>query len=558
MILRPYQKIAVDDASIALDKHKNTIVVAPTGAGKTIMLSALIGKRYKKGKKILVLQHRDELVSQNKTKFTRVNPKITTSVVDGTEKDWSGDAIFSMVQTLSRPNNLDNMCNFDMIVVDESHHAIAETYTRIIDRIKEANNSVEIVGFTATPNRGDKKGLRNIFNNCSHQIEITTLIREGFLVPPKTFVVDVGVREELENVRKTISDFDMGEVERIMNKRAINERIVEEWKEKAGNRKTVIFCSTVVHAQDVCDEYRRANVRAELLTGETPSDERKQILHDLEHGDIQVVVNVAVLTEGFDAPPVSCIVLTRPCSYKSTMVQMIGRGLRTIDPEEHPGIIKKDCIVLDFGTSVLTHGSLDETVDLEGSESRGTGSGPEKVCPQCESTVPLSSRECPLCGYEFGQQEKEVLEDFIMTEVDLMDRSPYRWVDLFDNGRCMSASGFNGFGMVAHLDDISIALVKRSNGKLRVVSVGTKEQAIASADDFLREIEDSDGAKKGKRWLNEGVTIKQKEALSRSGITIRAMDFSWNKYKAACWLNYLWNKKDIDNRVMSIGEKNAA
>jgi|TARA_R110000824_G_scaffold80731_1_gene203025 DNA repair protein RadD len=558
MILRPYQKIAVDDASIALDKHKNTIVVAPTGAGKTIMLSALIGKRYKKGKKILVLQHRDELVSQNKTKFTRVNPKITTSVVDGTEKDWSGDAIFSMVQTLSRPNNLDNMCNFDMIVVDESHHAIAETYTRIINRIKEANNSVEIVGFTATPNRGDKKGLRNIFNNCSHQIEITTLIREGFLVPPKTFVVDVGVRQELENVRKTISDFDMGEVERIMNKRAINERIVEEWKEKAGNRKTVIFCSTVVHAQDVCDEYRRANVRAELLTGETPSDERKQILHDLEHGDIQVVVNVAVLTEGFDAPPVSCIVLTRPCSYKSTMVQMIGRGLRTIDPEEHPGIIKKDCIVLDFGTSVLTHGSLDETVDLEGSEGRGTGAAPEKVCPQCESTVPLSSRECPLCGYEFGQQEKEVLEDFIMTEVDLMDRSPYRWVDLFDNGRCMSASGFNGFGMVAHLDDISIALVKRSNGKLRVVSVGTKEQAIASADDFLREIEDSDGAKKGKRWLNEGVTIKQKEALSRSGITIRAMDFSWNKYKAACWLNYLWNKKDIDNRVMSIGEKNAA
>jgi superfamily II DNA or RNA helicase len=170
MILRPYQKIAVDDASIALDKHKNTIVVAPTGAGKTIMLSALIGKRYKKGKKILVLQHRDELVSQNKTKFTRVNPKITTSVVDGTEKDWSGDAIFSMVQTLSRPNNLDNMCNFDMIVVDESHHAIAETYTRIINRIKEANNSVEIVGFTATPNRGDKKGLRNIFNNRNYYI----------------------------------------------------------------------------------------------------------------------------------------------------------------------------------------------------------------------------------------------------------------------------------------------------------------------------------------------------------------------------------------------------
>ena len=126
----------------------------------------------------------------------------------------------------------------------------------------------------------------------------------------------------------------MSEVERIMNKRAINKRIVEEWQDKAGQRKTVVFCSTIVHAQDVCDEFRRANIRAEIVTGDTPSQERMQILKDLERGDVQVVVNVAVLTEGFDAPPISCIVLTRPCSYKSTMVQMIGRGLRTIDQEE--------------------------------------------------------------------------------------------------------------------------------------------------------------------------------------------------------------------------------
>jgi len=94
MILRPYQEIAVDDASTALNKHKNTIVVAPTGAGKTIMLSALIGKRYKKGNKVLVIQHRDELVRQNAEKFSRVNPNISTSIVDGSEKDWSGQCYF--------------------------------------------------------------------------------------------------------------------------------------------------------------------------------------------------------------------------------------------------------------------------------------------------------------------------------------------------------------------------------------------------------------------------------------------------------------------------------
>jgi superfamily II DNA or RNA helicase len=137
-----------------------------------------------------------------------------------------------MVQTLSRENNLEQMPKVDLIVVDEAHHTIADTYQRIIKAAKKANEGVQIVGFTATPNRGDKKGLRDVFNNCSHQIEIGTLIREGFLVPPKFFVVDVGVRDELNNVRKTVTDFDMSEVEAIMNKRAINERIVEEWLHK--------------------------------------------------------------------------------------------------------------------------------------------------------------------------------------------------------------------------------------------------------------------------------------------------------------------------------------
>ena len=136
MILRPYQEVAISDAITALDTHKNTIVVAPTGAGKTIMLSALIGKRHKEGKRILVLQHRDELVAQNREKFLKVNPNISTSIVNGTIKKWDGDTIFSMVQTLSRENNLRHRPKFDMVVVDESHHAAADTYIKIINAVK--------------------------------------------------------------------------------------------------------------------------------------------------------------------------------------------------------------------------------------------------------------------------------------------------------------------------------------------------------------------------------------------------------------------------------------
>ena len=552
MLLRPYQEVAINDAADALDKHGNTLVVAPTGAGKTIMLSALVGKRRSVSKDVLILQHRDELVSQNSTKFQRVNPELSASYVNASQKDWGGDAVFAMVQTLSRHNNLEQMPRVDLIVVDEAHHTVADTYQRIINAAKKANEGVQVVGFTATPNRGDKKGLRDVFTNCSHQIEIATLIREGFLVPPKTFVVDVGVQDELRDVRKTASDFDMADVEKIMNRRAINKRVVEEWLDKAGDRKTIVFCSTIRHAEDVCEEFVKQGVIAHVVTGNTPSDEREEILHDLAHGETQVVVNVAVLTEGFDAPPVSCVVLTRPCSYKSTMVQMIGRGLRTVDQEEFPGVVKTDCIVMDFGTSVLTHGSLDDSVDLDGAGEATSGEAPEKVCPECDSIVPLGVRECPFCGHMFEGADSDPLDNFEMTEVDLMERSPFRWVDLFGNQACLAATGFNCFALIAEVDGTSMAVTKKTNGKVRLISVGSKRQVMAAADDYMRQHETGDSAKKTKRWLNDPVSDKQRSALSRQGVNVSPIDFSWTKYRAACMLNYTWNKQFVDNIVYNV------
>ena len=554
MILRPYQDVAVSDASKALDDRKNTIVVAPTGAGKTIMLSALIGKRYKKGNRVLVLQHRNELVEQNMMKFSKINPSMKTSIVNGTVKNWDGDAVFSMIQTLSRDNNLAKRPKFDMVVIDESHHVAADTYKKVINAVRDDNEYSEIVGFTATPNRGDGKALKGIFDNCSHQIELTTLIREGFLVPPRAFVIDVGVKDKLSEVRKLANEFDMEQVEAIMNRTIINQRVVQEWLDRAGDRKTVVFCSTINHANALLDEFLAEGINAEVVTSETPKKDRSQILHDLEHGDVQVVVNVAVLTEGFDAPPVSCIVLTRPCSYKSTMVQMIGRGLRIIDPELYPNTIKKDCLVLDFGTSIITHGALDEGVNLAGNENDGAeGVAPTKECSNCGWIVPQNSRVCPNCGHLFEAQDKSELHDFELTEFDLMQLSPFRWIDIFGNGNCMMATGFDGFGIVATIGENSIGLVKSQNGRLKAVAIGSKVQATSAADDFLREIESSKAANKSKRWLNDRATPKQMELLKKNNVEISFMDFSWTKYKAACWLNYLWNKDGIDKMVKEMG-----
>jgi len=550
MLLRPYQEAAVSDACKALDKHGNTIVVAPTGAGKTIMLSALIRERYKQGNRVLVLQHRDELVTQNMFKFQKFNNHLCPSVVNGNLKFWGGHVVFAMIQTISRDRNLRDRPKFDMVVVDESHHAAANTYLKVINAVKDDNPNAEIVGFTATPNRGDGKGLRSVFNNCSHYIEITTLIREGFLVAPRTYVIDCGVKDQLDKVTRRGNDFDMDEVEAIMNRKVINQKVVEEWLNHAEDRKTVVFCSTVTHAEDLLEEFLYEDINAGIVTGDTPKQERAKILHDLAYGDVQVVVNVAVLTEGFDAPPVSCVVLTRPCSQKGTMVQMIGRGLRTIDPEEFPDTVKTDCVVLDFGTSVLTHGSLEDQVNLD---DREKGEAPTKICVECESEIPMGAKVCPICGTEIvsESEEKEELVRFTMTEYDLMQMSPFRWIDLFGDGSLRMAMGFEGFVGVANTPELSIAFGKaKARGmQLRVLAVGGGTQATAAADDFLREIEDGGAAKKTKRWLDQSATPKQIEHLRKQGIEVGFMDFSWTKYKAACMLNFLWNRTVIERAV---------
>ncbi len=193
------------------------------------------------------------------------------------------------------------------------------------------------------------------------------------------------------------ADFDDASGRRHHEQGARDRRGRAHWREKAGDRQTVVFSSTVDHAENVADAFNANGIPAAVVHGDLDDATRRATLAAYDAGDIQVVVNVAVLTEGWDHPPTSCVVLLRPSSYKSTMIQMIGRGLRTVDPEEHPGVIKTDCIVLDFGTSTLIHGSLEQDVDLDGQQAHGDA--PTKECPECGAVVPLAVTECPLCGH---------------------------------------------------------------------------------------------------------------------------------------------------------------
>ena len=458
-----------------------------------------------------------------------------------------------MVQTLARPANLDTIPSVDLCIIDEAHHAAAPTYKSIIARVKDRNPKSLLVGFTATPNRGDKKGLRSVFDNCADQITLKELIDLGFLVPPKAYAVDLGVNEDLKKVHKTALEYDMGEVEQVMNKQVINDEVVRHWQEKAGNRQTIIFCSTIAHAETVTAAFTTAGVKTEMVTGDTPDGARRAILTRLDRGETQVVVNVAVLTEGFDSQTVSCIVLLRPCSYKSTMIQMIGRGLRVVDPAIHPGVKKSDCVVLDFGISLMTHGDINTDVNLDGYEGNGEFAAPEKHCPECGAELPAAVRFCPLCGFEFVPEpsEKEIVTRAELTELDILNASPFQWVDVFGYGRLLVASGFDA-AFVASADGVGwYAMGKINRQPVRLLRVSDRRQAIAAADDFLRENETEGSAHKSKTWLKHPPSDKQREFLTRMGYQIQPVDFGWTKYSAACHLAFQWNRKPIERLLFT-------
>jgi len=548
MLLRPRQKLFVERSLKALDEHGNTLGVAPTAAGKTIMLSAVAGGLLAgNDAKACVLAHRDELTRQNREKFARVNPELSTSVVDAKAKSWDGRAVFAMVPTLARKANLDAMPALEVLIIDEAHHAAADSYRRIIDRVLDRNPDCKVFGVTATPNRGDKKGLRAVFSNVADQIRIGELIASGHLVPPRTFVIDVGAQEALKSVRRTVDDFDMKAVDAIMNTAPITEAVIRHWKEKAGERQTVVFCSTIDHARNVAEAFSEAGIRTGLVHGELPRPERQAVLDAYDKGDIQVIVNVAVLTEGWDHQPTGCVVLLRPSSYKSTMIQMIGRGLRTVDPALYPGVVKTDCIVLDFGISTLLHGSLEQDVDLDG--RMGTGEAPMKECSECGALIPLASRECPICGKEMesssGDGMAAPLSDFVMSEIDLLKRSSFRWCDLFGDDAALIANGFNAWGGIFFLDGRWHAVGGCKGKQTRLLAVGERIVCLAAADDWLNEHETDESAHKSRRWLNQPATEKQLRYLPPP----YRNDFSLTRYRASALLTFHFNRTAIRRLV---------
>ena len=358
----------------------------------------------------------NELTRQNLNTFEQLSA-MTTSVYDGVNRSLDGEVVFGMIQTISKDEHLAKLQPIDLLVIDEAHHCGAESYRIVVKHLQELNPEMKILGVTATPVRSDNRQLG--FTNVADTIKVEELIRSGHLVEPKTHVIDVQSLEELDDLD------DMNGVEKLLNVKPINEAVIKHWKEKASKRQTVVFCSTLNHAKDVLESFKEAKIKAEMVSGKMGRKERLIVLQDFEYGKLQVLVNVSVLTEGWDCPSVSCVVLLRPCAHQSTMIQMIGRGLRISDN-------KIDCIVLDFGASSLLHGTLEQSAELDTKPFRYRG------CKKCKTVLTQAVHECPFCGTieedeTVGKDKSLQISDFSMHTIDLVNHSNYMWVPMVED-----------------------------------------------------------------------------------------------------------------------------
>lgn len=337
MNLRPYQVEAVTGVIDSIVGSKSALVVMPTGTGKTVCFAHIA--RQRQGR-VMVIAHREELVQQAADKIRTVtgqSPDIEMAEYKA-GRMYKSPVVVASVQTLcARMGSLDRMQKFvphefDLLVIDEAHHATADSYRRVIGHFTK-NAKLRVVGFTATPDRTDKAALGMVFESVAYKYEIMQAMDDGWLCPIETQQVIVKDMD-FSHVRTVAGDLNQGELASIMEQEKVLHKVVTPTIEIAKGRRTLVFASSVAHAERMSEIFNRHGVTAAIVHGGTFKDERRRILNAYNDGKIQVLCNCGVATEGFDSPGIEVVAIARPTTSRALYTQMVGRGTRVL-----PGVV---------------------------------------------------------------------------------------------------------------------------------------------------------------------------------------------------------------------------
>ncbi|MAG92514.1 MAG: DNA helicase [Planctomycetaceae bacterium] len=408
IVLRDYQEAAKAAVYDHLrERDDNPCVVLPTGSGKSPLLASICKDAVTLWNgRVLILAHVKELLEQSADKLRVICPEVDFGIYSAglKRRDTTQSVIVAGIQSVfKRACELDA---FDLIIIDEAHLVPPEgegMYRQFLTDAEVVNPNVRIIGMTATPYRM-KDGLicsaDHFLNHVCFEVGVRELIRDGYLSP----LVTKAGKEEIDTTRLHArgGEFVADEVETLMNTDELVDSACAEIVNYTRDRKSVlIFASGVHHGRHVASVLKETHgLSCGFVCGETPTDERDELLTRFKAGDIKYLANVNVLTTGFDAPNVDCVALLRPTLSPGLYYQMVGRGIRL-----HPG--KQNCLVLDFGGNVLRHGPVDAIEIEKRDDGGGGGISRAKRCPMCHSVIAAGYSKCPDCGYEFPPPDRK-------------------------------------------------------------------------------------------------------------------------------------------------------
>jgi len=520
--LRDYQQNALDAIAREFEDKSSTLAVLPTGTGKTVLF-AHVAQSASSGR-VMVLAHREELITQAADKIHRVMGQRPDIEMAGR---WANDSMFgrsrvvvSSIQTQIAGANGGRMRrfkpdDFGLVIIDEAHHAPARSYRKVIEHYRQ-NPACKVLGVTATPDRADEEALGQVFESVAFVYEVVDAIRDGYLVPiSQRSVMVEGL--DFSDIRTTAGDLNGADLEAVMTAEKMLHQIASPTIELSGDRKTLLFCTSVKHAEAMSEILNRHRAEcARWVCGETPGDERRQTLADYAAGRFQYLCNVGVLTEGFDDPGIQVVAIARPTKSRALYAQMVGRGTRPL-----PGLIDGVEQAEDRRRAILLSGKTEvEVLDFVGNSGRH-----KLVCAAdilggkySDEAVELATKML----HEDGQGNVIDALEKAQEELDRKAREAEeaKQREIANRAKVVGKARFqtrnvNPFDILSiqpvreHLWDAGKTLTEKQITMLQRAGIPTENLSVAEARRLCQEIVS--------RWKSGKCTFKQAAMLKRFG-----------------------------------------